>query len=230
MADKFVAAHAGAKKAEARVNDIFVVKQSLGEGLGDFLARFNRLRMTLPNMSEEIVYDLEKLGPKLKWPPKMRSDLNTRKSDALCEFYQERGHKMEDCIVLRQEVENMLRQGHLKKLLSDKGRTNFARGHEHHGPPKPPSLARTINLIIDDDASINIVKFTTTHKLKRSITREQYDKLEESIIFDKSKANGLDFPHNDALVVTLQVLDTDVKCIMIDDGSGACIIHPRVLT
>lgn len=43
MADKFVTAHARAKKDEARVNDIFAIKQSLGEGLGDFLAQFNRV-------------------------------------------------------------------------------------------------------------------------------------------------------------------------------------------
>ncbi|XP_019252749.1 PREDICTED: uncharacterized protein LOC109231544 [Nicotiana attenuata] len=48
MADKFVTVHAWAKKAEARVNDIFAIKQSPGEALRDFLARFNRVRMTLP--------------------------------------------------------------------------------------------------------------------------------------------------------------------------------------
>nr|XP_009602029.1 uncharacterized protein LOC104097194 [Nicotiana tomentosiformis] len=144
----------------------------------------------------------------------------------------ERGHKTEDCIALRQEVINMLRQGHLKELLSDKGRTNFARGREDQGLPKPSSPARTINMIIggDDDASINNVKFTTSHKLKRTITFEQYDGLEERIIFDESDADGLTFPHSDALVITLRILDTDVKRIMVDDGSGTCIIHPRVLT
>nr|XP_016455218.1 PREDICTED: uncharacterized protein LOC107779327 [Nicotiana tabacum] len=313
MDDNFVTAHAGAKKVEARVNDIFAIKQSLGEGLRDFLARFNLVRMTMPNVSkgmavtafqnepsregsratrkllsrfmsyppttwdkvhnayyaevradeddlngpthrltsvqaesrkerrdtprrdhpiprpnreqhqpyirtaaapspryeEKIVYALEKLGPKVTLPPKMRSDPNTRKSDALCEFHQERGHKTEDCTAPR-------------------GRTNFAKGREHQRPPKPPSPARTIKMIIGGggDASINSVKFTTTHKLKRSITRELYDELEESIIFDKSDVDSLDFPHNEALVITLRILDTDVKCIMIDEGSGACIIHP----
>ncbi|XP_019256253.1 PREDICTED: uncharacterized protein LOC109234639 [Nicotiana attenuata] len=272
MADKFVTAHAGSKMAEARVNDIFAIKQSPAEVLRDFLARFNQVSMTLPNASEgmavvtfqnglsrngsretrkllsrlmkyppttwdeihnayraeirayeddlngsthrltsvqaefrkdrrndirrdlvalwlnrqwhhpyvksaiappsrheeglprsktgthrnkrcmphllsahnfvsppEIVYALEKLGPKVKWQRKMRSDLSTRKSDALYEFHQERGHKAEDCITLRQEVVNMLRQGHLKELLSDRERTNFARGREQYqGPPKLP--------------------------------------------------------------------------------------------
>ncbi|XP_070032795.1 uncharacterized protein [Nicotiana tomentosiformis] len=46
MADKFITAHAEVKKAKARVNDIFTIKQSPGERLRDFLARFNRVRMT----------------------------------------------------------------------------------------------------------------------------------------------------------------------------------------
>nr|XP_016482256.1 PREDICTED: uncharacterized protein LOC107803135 [Nicotiana tabacum] len=153
----------------------------------------------------EIVYTLEKLETKVKWPPKMSSDPNTRKSDALW---------------------------HLKELLRDKGRTNFARGREHQGPPKSPSPAHTTNMIIggDDDTFINDVKFTTTHKLKQSIIREWYNRLEESIIFDESDADGLTFPHNDALGITICILDTDVKRNMVDDRSGACIIHPRVLT
>ncbi|XP_009624203.1 uncharacterized protein [Nicotiana tomentosiformis] len=126
----------------------------------------------------------------------------------------------------------MLQQGYLKELLIDKGRNNFARGRERQGPPNSLSPSHTINMIINgsDDTSINDVIFTATHKLKRSITYEWYDGLEESIIFDELDANGLTFPHNDALVITLCILDTDVKHIMVDDGSGVCIIHPRVLT
>nr|XP_009786281.1 PREDICTED: uncharacterized protein LOC104234416 [Nicotiana sylvestris] len=80
-----------------------------------------------------------------------------------------------------------------------------------------------------DRAAINHVKFTTTHKLKRSITYERYDDLEDRIIFDKSDTAGLTSPHYDALVITLRISNTDVKRIMVDDGSDASIIHPRVL-
>ncbi|XP_070028677.1 uncharacterized protein [Nicotiana sylvestris] len=255
MADKFATAHAGVKKAEARVNDIFAIRQTAGEGLWDFLARFNRVRMSLPNMSKEmavaafqnglnrngsnttkkmlkIVYTLEKLGTKVQWLQKMKSDPSTKRSSILCEFHQEKGHKTEDCIGLRQEVVRMLNQGYLKELLSDKGSANFARGCDpSQGPPKPPSPARTIQMIIGggDDMVINHVKFTTMHKLKRTVAHEWYDDLEDSIIFDKSDADGLSFPHYDALVITLRIADIDVKQIMVDDGSSACIVHPRVL-
>ncbi|XP_075083198.1 uncharacterized protein LOC142166976 [Nicotiana tabacum] len=257
MADTCVTAHAGAKKDEARVNDIFVVKQSLGEVLRDFLARFNRVRMTLPNMSKRMtVTDFQnrlsrdgsrtttnllsrlmkylpttwdkihnaycaKIGADeddLNGPTHHRYKPNPEKNEdttsggitrshgqtwndtshtpgrppylpsalkkahlgrerELTGMREECGHKTEDSITLRQEVVNMLRQGHLKELLSDKGRNNFARGREHQGQSKHPSLARTINMMVGrgGDASINSVKFTTTHKLKWSITREQYD-------------------------------------------------------
>ncbi|XP_075096235.1 uncharacterized protein LOC142174352 [Nicotiana tabacum] len=346
MADKFATAHAKAKKAEARINDIFALGQTTGEGLRDFLARFNKVRIGLPNISEgmavavfqnrlnrdgsnatkkllsrlmkypptiweeihnaycaevradeddlngpiqqqtliqseirrdrrndgrreqpprfnkerhqpylrtpnpppprhpdvvqrhvaplqnERVYALEKLGTKVQWPQKMKSDPSARRSNVLCEFHQERGHKTEDSIGLRQEVVRMLNQGYLKELLSDKGKANFARGRDlSQGPPKPPSPARTIQMIIGggDDSAINHVKFTTTHKLKRTIAYERYDDFEDSIIFDKSDTDGLSFPHYDALVITLRIVNTDVKRIMVDDGSSACIIHPRVL-
>nr|XP_009758160.1 PREDICTED: uncharacterized protein LOC104210894 [Nicotiana sylvestris] len=209
MADKFATAHAGAKKAEARVNDIFSVRQTT-----------------------EIVYALEKLGTKVQWPQKMKLNPSTRRSNVLCEFHQERGHKTKDCIGLWQEVVRMLNQGYLKELLSNKGRANFARGRDlSQGSPKPPSPARTIQMIIGggDDMVINHVMFTTTHKLKRTVAHKRYDDFEDNIIFDKSDADGLSLPHYVALVITLRIADTDVKRIMVDDGRGVCTVHLRVL-
>lgn len=56
----------------------------------------------------ELVYTLEKPGPKMKWPPKMRYDPSTKKSDAFYELYQYRGHKTKDRHTLRLEVANLL--------------------------------------------------------------------------------------------------------------------------
>ncbi|XP_070005528.1 uncharacterized protein [Nicotiana sylvestris] len=119
-----------------------------------------------------------------------------------------------------------------QRIVERPGRTNFARGCEkHQGTPKPPSPTHTVHMIIGsgDDASINTVKFTATHKIKWSITHKRYDKLEESIIFSKSDTDGLVFPHYDALVIIFRILDTDMRCIMVDNESSVCIIHPRVL-
>lgn len=102
----------------------------------------------------------------------MRFDPSTKKYDAFYEYYQECGHKIEDCIALRVEVANLLHQGHLKRLLNDKCMNTLARGRERPCPLKPSSSARTTNMIIgsSDYASINDFIFTATHKLKISIT------------------------------------------------------------
>lgn len=73
-----------------------------------------------------------------------------------------------------------------------------------------------------DDTSINGTKLTSTNKF----TDEWYGDVKRSIIFNKSDANDLTFPHNDALVITLRILDTDVRRIIVDDRSETCIIQP----
>nr|XP_009770068.1 PREDICTED: uncharacterized protein LOC104220817 [Nicotiana sylvestris] len=51
----------------------------------------------------------------------------------------------------------MLGQGHPKELLSNRGRTNFARGREQpQGPLKSPSPARTVQMIIGGGDDTNV--------------------------------------------------------------------------
>ncbi|XP_019260964.1 PREDICTED: uncharacterized protein LOC109238920 [Nicotiana attenuata] len=288
-------AHAGAKKAEARVNDIFSIKQSPGEGLRDFLARVNRVRMTMPNVSEWMAVaafqnGLSRNGSRatrkllswlMKYPPTTwdeihnaccaevrvdEDDLNglthwlnsvqaesrkDRRNDIMRDLVAPRPNQERHLPYVRSAIVPPSRHEEgpprsqtethrnereivyaLEKLGTKLKWPQKMRGREQHqGPPKPPSPTRTIYMIIcgNDDTSINSMKLTITHKLKRSITHERYDELEESIIFDKSDTNALVFPHYDALVIALRILDIDVRRIMVDDGNGACIIHPRVL-
>ncbi|XP_019260660.1 PREDICTED: uncharacterized protein LOC109238631 [Nicotiana attenuata] len=287
MADKFVIAHVGAEKAQARVNDIFAIKQSPGEGLRDFLARFNRVRMTLPNVSKGMAVAAFQNGLRRSGPQVTKKFLGR-----LMKYHPTTWDEIHNayCVEVTADEDDL--NGPTQRLTSVQmesriDRRNFGRrdlagsrpnrirhqpyvrgtlmspprhdegGREHASPRAPERVdersregqlrlrarttsgaaqtifpVRTIQMIIvgGDDASINSVKFTTTHKLKRSITHEWYNELLESIIFDKSDTHGLVFPHYDALVITLRVFDIDVRRIMVDDGSGACIIHPRVLT
>nr|XP_016506566.1 PREDICTED: uncharacterized protein LOC107824329 [Nicotiana tabacum] len=52
---------------------------------------------------------------------------------------------------------------------------------------------------------------------------------EDDIIFTKEDADGLLLPHNDALVISLNVLDFKLKCVLVDPESSANIIQWRVL-
>ncbi|XP_019241695.1 PREDICTED: uncharacterized protein LOC109221682, partial [Nicotiana attenuata] len=99
-------------------------------------------------------------------------------------------------------------------------------------PPKPPSPKRTVN-VISGGEDINVVSYAAANKISKvTIThgkRLRHVLEEENITFDDADAEGLLTPHNDALVISLLIYDTNVKRVLIDPGSSVNIILLRVL-
>ncbi|XP_070007882.1 uncharacterized protein [Nicotiana sylvestris] len=99
-------------------------------------------------------------------------------------------------------------------------------------PPKPPSPKRTVN-VISGGEDINGITYTASNKVSKvTITHGKRVRrvLEnESISFDDADTEGVMTPHNDALVISLLVYDTNVKRVLIDPGSSVNIILLRVL-
>ncbi|XP_070047122.1 uncharacterized protein [Nicotiana tomentosiformis] len=75
---------------------------------------------------------------------------------------------------------------------------------------------------------INGVTFLAAKKMKVLITHSKR-LWEDDITFTEEDADGLLLPHNDALVISLNVLDFKIKCVLVDSGSSANIIQWRVL-
>ncbi|XP_070020413.1 uncharacterized protein [Nicotiana sylvestris] len=99
-------------------------------------------------------------------------------------------------------------------------------------PPKPPSPKRIVN-VISGGEDFNGVTYTAANKVSKvTITHEKRVRHvleEESITFDDADADGVLSPHNDTLVISLLVHDTNVKRVLIDLGSSMNIILLRVL-
>ena len=55
--------------------------------------------------------------PSLKWPEKMKGDPNKRNRSKYCHFHRDHGHDTDECFDLKQQVENLIRQGKLKSFL-----------------------------------------------------------------------------------------------------------------
>ncbi|XP_070050593.1 uncharacterized protein [Nicotiana tomentosiformis] len=70
--------------------------------------------------------------------------------------------------------------------------------------------------------------FSATKKTKVSVTHSKRLR-EDDITFTEEDADGLLLPHNDALVISLNVLDFNIKRVLVDPGSLANIIQWRVL-
>ena len=55
--------------------------------------------------------------PSLKWPEKMKGDPNKRNRNKYCYFHRDHGHDTDKCFDLKQQIENLIRQGKLKSFL-----------------------------------------------------------------------------------------------------------------
>nr|XP_016467871.1 PREDICTED: uncharacterized protein LOC107790459 [Nicotiana tabacum] len=71
------------------------------------------------------------------WFPKlMRSDPSQRDPNLWCEYHSTNGHRTGDCRHLREEVETLLKNSHLKEFLSDWAKNNYGRNCDNAEPSK----------------------------------------------------------------------------------------------
>ncbi|XP_019227765.1 PREDICTED: uncharacterized protein LOC109209053 [Nicotiana attenuata] len=151
----------------------------------------------------------------------MRSNPNRRNPYFWCEFHNDHGHKIAECRLLQGEVEHLLKQGYLTELFSEKGKQAYMKNRQE--PPKSPSPKRTV-IVISGGEEINGVTYTAVKKVSKiTVThgkRVRQVLEEDSITFDDAYVDGVQALHNDALVISLLVHDTNVKQVLIDPGSS----------
>ncbi|XP_019225255.1 PREDICTED: uncharacterized protein LOC109206847 [Nicotiana attenuata] len=164
-----------------------------------------------------------------RFPRPMRSVQGQRDLNLWCEYHGINGYRTGDWRHLQEEVATLLKNGHLREFLSDRAKNNYGRNRDTSEPSKageePPR--QTINMIFEGN-EINGVTFAAAKKTKVSITHSKR-LWEDYITFTEEDADGLLLLHNDAQVISLNVLDFKIKRVLVDPGSSANIIQWRVL-
>ncbi|XP_059639659.1 uncharacterized protein LOC132282045 [Cornus florida] len=74
------------------------------------------------NTSVEQVFLQIQDDASLKWPPKLKADPTKRSRDKYCRFHRDHGHNTEDCFDLKNQIENLVRKGHLRKFTTRNGK------------------------------------------------------------------------------------------------------------
>ncbi|XP_070045812.1 uncharacterized protein [Nicotiana tomentosiformis] len=242
LAYLFIKAHSGAQKVERGMEDIFKVKQGDTELLREFVDRFQRERMLLPrvpdnwaamaltsNLNEKSSEATRRLKESLReFPATTWNDVYNRYSTKL---------RIEEDTIAQSRVEENIglkrsesEKRSDKKLFSEKGKQAYMKNRQE--PPKPSSPKRTVN-VINGGEEVNGVTYTAARKTTKFIIthgKRTSQTLEDSnITFDDAYADGLMIPHNDALVISLLIHDTNVKRVLIDPGSSVNIILLRVV-
>ena len=55
--------------------------------------------------------------PSLKWLKKMKRDPNKCNKNKYCRFHRDHGHDTDECYDLKQQIENLIRQGKLRHFV-----------------------------------------------------------------------------------------------------------------
>ena len=170
----------------------------------------------------------------------MKLDPTTRDNTKYCEFHRDYGHRTDNCIQLKREIEYLIRRGYLRRFISPESQAQDQAQNQIPTQQPPPwqtttqhqqslgeiqvisrgfagggesSSARKAHLRSIRSAGIGEIQ--TVSKLPR---------LDTSITFSYSDLEGCQHPHDNPLVVHAVMANKKVHRVLVDNGSSADII------
>jgi hypothetical protein len=173
--------------------------------------------------------------PALKWLGKLLTDPDKRPRDKYCCFHRDHGHNTEDCYDLKRQIKELIKQGKLQRFVERGQREGRPQGARQQRPlvealPRPP--LGEIHVITGGMAAGGTSRSSQkayTRQIHNVLVTQKTDKkprLEDYlIIFTEEDARKVFHPHDDALVVTLEIAGYSIRHVLIDNGSSANIIY-----
>ncbi|XP_058075823.1 uncharacterized protein LOC131224321 [Magnolia sinica] len=188
----------------------------------------------LKTSTEQILLDIK--GYKLlNWSVCMRADLDHRDKCKYCRFHRDYGHNTADCVDVKDEIETLIRKGHLRRYTREertawKEEQERGQGQSNNTTEEPTEIRAIFRGSFGGGDSNRARK---AHFQKSDL--EHYVHLTErpskelrvcpcSLTFMED-ACGIQHPNDDALVVTMTITNRKVYCILVDTGSLANVIY-----
>ena len=166
--------------------------------------------------------------PSLKWSEKMKGDPNKPNRNKYCRFHRDHGHDTDECFDLKQQVENLIRQGKLKSFLGRDHKDEKLKGKAEESS-RPP--LGEIRVIIGESSTSQsskskkaYLKVVQSIQLSRRSPRARSTD-EQAITFINEDAERIHYPHDDAIVITLLIADYTTRRVLVDNGSLADILY-----
>ncbi|XP_065619908.1 uncharacterized protein LOC136063442 [Quercus suber] len=166
--------------------------------------------------------------PSLKWPEKMKGDPNKRNRNKYCRFHRDHGHDTDECFDLKQQIENLIRQGKLRNFLGRDHKDEKLKGNVEESSQPPLGEIRIIlggsSVGQSSKSKKAYLKAVRSIQLsRRSPSARTTD--EQAITFTNKDAERIHHPHDDAIVITLLITDYKTRRVLIDNGSSADILY-----
>ncbi|XP_075659209.1 uncharacterized protein LOC142629107 [Castanea sativa] len=143
----------------------------------------------------------------------------------------DKGHTTEQCRVLKDHLEQLVKAGHLKEFLVETGNQEAGQEDRLCRNPLPPllevievihAMPRGIRALATKGVLAVMLAEDSTSE-QSSGKRQRYTR--QPIAFDDDDLEGTTQPHHDALIVTARIRGFIVKRIMVDQGSDADVMY-----
>ncbi|XP_028071798.1 uncharacterized protein LOC114274132 [Camellia sinensis] len=174
-------------------------------------------------------------GPYIRWLAKLGDTHRGFNSRYRCTFHEERGHRTENCVLLKQHLEELVVAGHLDQYINGGIRAAPQGQAEPNGlailDEAPQGVINVILGIIEPTRVCELWGMIKKAEHMREVLSVQLaikkgkTEVKDVLTFSSKDFERIQMPHNDALVVTLRVKDFDIKRILIDQGSSVEIMY-----
>ncbi|XP_075670210.1 uncharacterized protein LOC142639973 [Castanea sativa] len=162
----------------------------------------------------------------------MAGDLSRGNQNLYCTYHRDKGHTTEQCRVLKDHLEQLVKAGHLKEFLVETRSQETGQAEWLCRNPLPPLLVvievihAAPRAIITPTAKGVLTVVSAEGSTSEQPPRKRPRHSRQPIAFDDDDLEGTTQPHHDALIVTARIRGFIVKRIMIDQGSGVDVMYP----
>ena len=158
-------------------------------------------------------------NPSLKWLEKMKGDPNKRNRNKYYRFHRDHGYDTNECFNLKQQIENLIKQGKLRNFLGRDHKDEKLKGklEESSWPPLGEIRVIIAGILIGQFFQVkeDVPEGSAKHPTFRTIPKDK----------GNGRASHYVHPHDDAIVITLLFADYTTKKVLVDNGSLADILY-----
>ncbi|XP_050238180.1 uncharacterized protein LOC126687667 [Mercurialis annua] len=166
----------------------------------------------------------------VRYPPKLQYEGDRKK---YCQFHDGHGHVTDECGSLKKEIDRLVQVVRLKDFVAQRKNYNSRGGNrgEHSSkreeapPPKRQSVSRVINTIAGGMADLEYKR--GRRKRKKMVMNISLAKPLPEVSFSSADGKGIDFPHQDLLVISGLIENFWVMRQLVDEGSSVNLISKQ---
>ena len=155
----------------------------------------------------------------------MKLDLAKRDDTKYCEFHKGHGHRTDDCIQLKKEIEYLIRLGHLSRYVASEGQERVQPPPPHQPTPVQHQLPLgEIHIIFGGfarggesnstrKAHLRNIRSGETFKVQ---TVSKLPRVDTTITFSDFDMEGCQHSHDDPLVIKTIVANKTIHRVLVD--------------